>query len=376
MKRRIHVHHKWRWRIGSLMLGVTLVFTVLRVLASFVAYDTPSDINRPVYATSKPKIAFLFLARNRMPLDFYWEHFFKGSKEDKYSVFIHARPGFVYNAETTECSSFYNHQLTNSILVQWGGASMIEAERILLARALEDHSNSYFVLLSDSCIPLYNFSYIYDYITSSSKSFVDSFRLSKEEQYNPAMAPVISKEHWRKGSQWFVLVRKHAEVVVADATIFPVFREHCQSAVLSNSLRDHVVMDMFFQNPHRRSKRDCIPDEHYIQTLLAIKGLEVEAERRTLTYTFWKEPARGQIKDRWHPVTFGATDASLRVIQEIQAIDFVNYETEGRKEWCSSNGVPRPCFLFARKFTRTAALRLLNESFNCAVKCSCHIWQW
>ena len=49
----------------------------------------------------------------------------------------------------------------------------------------------------------------------------------------------------------------------------------------------------------------------------------------------------------------------------MQEIDNIHYETENRREWCSSKGKPSPCFLFARKFTRPAALHLLNlVSFN------------
>lgn len=44
----------------------------------------------------------------------------------------------------------------------------------------------------------------------------------------------------------------------------------------------------------------------------------------------------------------------------LQGIDNIYYETEYRREWCTSKGKPSRCFLFARKFTRPAALRLLN----------------
>ena len=44
----------------------------------------------------------------------------------------------------------------------------------------------------------------------------------------------------------------------------------------------------------------------------------------------------------------------------MQGIDNIYYETEYRREWCTSKGKPSTCFLFARKFTRPAALRLLN----------------
>lgn len=44
----------------------------------------------------------------------------------------------------------------------------------------------------------------------------------------------------------------------------------------------------------------------------------------------------------------------------LQDIDNVYYETEYRREWCSSKSKPSPCFLFARKFTKPTTLRLLN----------------
>ncbi|GKU87020.1 hypothetical protein SLEP1_g41130 [Rubroshorea leprosula] len=50
---------------------------------------------------------------------------------------------------------------------------MIEVERLLLAVAREDPVNQRFVMLSDCCVPLYNFSYIYKYLMASPGSYVD-----------------------------------------------------------------------------------------------------------------------------------------------------------------------------------------------------------
>ncbi len=43
-----------------------------------------------------------------------------------------------------------------------------------------------------------------------------------------------------------------------------------------------------------------------------------------------------------------------------QSINNIHYVTESRIEWCSSEGQPQACFLFARKFTRGAAFRFLD----------------
>lgn len=149
---------------------------------------------------------------------------------------------------------------------------MIEAERVLLRHALRDPFNHRFVFLSDrwdwfckyffmswlqlmtcltkfqfvwfllSCIPLYSFSYTYNYIMSTPTSFVDrsvllkyitpyfnfdtdkknmfmllslniflycSFADTKDSRYNPRMNPIIPVHNWRKGSQvkfWSLVV--------------------------------------------------------------------------------------------------------------------------------------------------------------------------
>ncbi|XP_057471126.1 glycosyltransferase BC10-like [Actinidia eriantha] len=123
-----------------------------------------------------------------------------------FSVYVHSEPGFVFDELSTRSAFFYNRQLPNSIQVGWGEASMIQAESFLLEAVLEDPENQRFVLLSDSCVLLYNFSYIYNYLMASPRSFVDSFLDKKEGCHNPKMLPVIPKNKWPKGSQWLALL--------------------------------------------------------------------------------------------------------------------------------------------------------------------------
>ncbi|XP_021773964.1 uncharacterized protein LOC110737924 isoform X2 [Chenopodium quinoa] len=321
-------NHKWKRRLFFVIL-------LCLCIVSFVLLE----INRPTinllmpfpnFFAQKPKIAFLFIARNRLPLDFVWDSFFRGDKDIRFSVFVHSRPGFLFNKATTKSLYFLNRQVNDSVQVDWGEASMIQAERILLKSALVDPANERFIFLSDSCVPLYNLSYTYDYIMSTSTSFVDSFSDSKDGRYNPKMQPVIPVTNWRKGSQ-----RKS----------LPEFWRHQPFPV--DTSKEH----------------NCIPDEHYVQTLLALEGLEGEITRRSLTHTAWDLPASKDHERRgWHPVTYKFSDATSELILSIKDIDNIYYETENRREWCSSKGKPSPCFLFARKFTRPAALRLLNLS--------------
>ncbi|XP_068637681.1 glycosyltransferase BC10-like [Aristolochia californica] len=303
-----------------------------------------------------PKIAFLFIARNRIMLDVVWDAFFQGH-EDQFSIYVHSRPGFLLTKATTRSAYFYDRQLNDSIQVDWGEASMLEAERILLKAALNDPLNERFAFVSDSCIPLYNFRYTYNYIMSTSTSFLDSFADTKEGRYNPKMHPIIPVQNWRKGSQWAVLIRKHAAVIVEDETVYQMFQRHCRRRSLPEFWRDKA----FAVDPSK--EHNCIPDEHYVQTLLAQKGLEGEITRRSLTHTSWDlSSSKDRERRGWHPATYKLSDATPILIQNIKGIDNIYYETEYRREWCSSKGRSSSCFLFARKFTRPAALHLLNMS--------------
>ncbi|KAK6149702.1 hypothetical protein DH2020_017227 [Rehmannia glutinosa] len=297
---------------------VILVSIILCVLA-FVRIQQYSQLTDSSFSTAlprkprvvshqfrgDPKIAFMFLVRRSLPLDFLWESFFENVDKAKFSIYIHSEPGFVFDESTTRSAFFFNRQLNNSIKVAWGEASMIEAERLLFEEALQDPANQRFVLLSDSCVPLYNFSYIYKYLTDSPRSFVDRCSLQSKDVTSytqEEMAERITVGH---------LNSRHAEVLVDDEIVFPVFRKFCKELMIF-VLQRRPPIDPNRKNLKLQKQHNCIPDEHYVQTLLA-------------------------------------------------DINHVYYETEFRTEWCSNNSTSVPCFLFARKFSQGAAMRLLSQ---------------
>eukprot|EP00245_Coleochaete_scutata_P003944 TRINITY_DN16046_c0_g1_i1.p1 TRINITY_DN16046_c0_g1~~TRINITY_DN16046_c0_g1_i1.p1 ORF type:complete len:427 (-),score=61.57 TRINITY_DN16046_c0_g1_i1:811-1920(-) len=336
------------------------------VLFAFVMIVSESSSREvtTVKVHASPKIAFLFLTRGPIPLDFIWHRWLKGMPPSQYSIYIHAPPGYVYNATTTRSSYFYGRQITGSIVVEWGEISMIEAERRLLKAALQDTANKRFVLLSDSCIPLQKFKYVYNYIMSSQRSFVDSFvdsEANTEHRYNPLMSPTITKKQWRKGSQWFTLVRKHARALIQDTKLLEAFRLHCKRVVVPEDAMSQLDLLMAGGLANLTHPPDCIPDEHYLQTFFAVAGLEDELERRTLTYSFWRPYDPKRDKREWHPKTFGMADVTLKLVTDIQNIRKIEYATEWRTEQCVANEQSMPCYLFARKFSWTAGIGILKR---------------
>ncbi|CAD6232493.1 unnamed protein product [Miscanthus lutarioriparius] len=279
----------------------------------WLASMTPKVRSTPYHRA--PKVAFLFLARGDLPLRPLWEKFFAGH-EGLYSIYVHTDPS--YTGSPPEDSVFYGRMIPSQ-KTMWGDMSLVAAERRLLANALLDLSNERFVMLSESCIPLYDFPTVHAVLTGSNTSFVDSFvNHDSEVRYNPFFADRsnITLAQWRKGAQWFEMDRALAREVVSDDTYFPAFREYCAA------------------------QPSCLMDEHYIPTLLSLIGWRHNANR-TLTYADWRI---GEV----HPQTYGRDDVTEDLIRKIRG-------GAGSGRNCTYNdGANGTCYLFARKFAHDA----------------------
>lgn len=267
----------------------------------------------------KPKVAFMFLTKGPVLLAPLWEKFFKGH-EGLYSIYVHSNPS--YNESEPESPVFHGRRIPSKE-VEWGKVNMIEAERRLLANALLDFTNQRFVLLSESCIPLFNFSTVYSYLINSTQNFVESYDLPGpvgRGRYNHQMKPQVKLSQWRKGAQWFEIDRALALRVVSDTTYFPVFQRRCFGS--------------------------CYADEHYLPTFVTAKFGETNSNR-TLTWVDW---SRGGP----HPARFTRNEVTVEFLEKLRG-----------GESCEYNGKNTSvCFLFARKFLPNGLDRLLRFATN------------
>ncbi|KAL3510753.1 hypothetical protein ACH5RR_030154 [Cinchona calisaya] len=277
--------------------------------ASLVPRITEYPFNRT------PKIAFMFLTRGSLPLAPLWEMFFKGH-QGFFSIYLHTSPEFSH--EPPQSSIFYKRRIPSKH-VQWGRVTMIDAERRLLANALLDYSNERFILLSETCIPIFNFTTIYNYLINSNQSFLSTFddpRQIGRGRYNKRMFPTITLSDWRKGSQWFEANRNLAIEIVSDVKLYPIFKDLCMPP--------------------------CYMDEHYLPTLVTKICPELTTNR-TITWTDWSGGGS-------HPRTFKRNDISET---------FLNHARFGVN--CGYNGgISSVCHLFARKFHPSTLQPLLR----------------
>lgn len=263
-----------------------------------------------------PKVAFMFLTRGPLPLLPLWERFFRGHA-GYFSIYVHTHEDYELNVSTD--SPFHGRKIPSKD-VEWGSISMVDAEKRLLANALLDFSNERFVLLSESCIPIYKFSIVYKYLIRSKESFVESYDAPTRYgrgRYNQKMLPDIHLYQWRKGSQWFEIQRDLAVYLVSDTKYHTIFKKYCRPA--------------------------CYPDEHYIPTYLNMFHGSLNANR-TVTWVDWSTVAP-------HPPTYDGIDITEGFIKSIR----------NKGKLCSYNSeMTSVCYLFARKFAPSALVPLLN----------------
>lgn len=291
----------------------------------------------PPVQSENPKIAFMFLTPSSLPFEKLWDKFFQGH-EGKFSVYVHASKD-----KPMHFSRHFTDRDIRSDQVVWGKISMVDAEKRLLANALQDPSNQHFVLLSESCIPLYNFDYIYDYLINTNISFVDAFEDPGPHgngRYSEHMLPEIEKKDFRKGAQWFTLKRQHAVIVLADNLYYSKFREYCKPG-----LEGH----------------NCIADEHYLPTFFNLVDPGGIANW-SVTHVDWSER-------KWHPKSYKSQDITYELLKNITSVDVSVHVTSDDKKvvqkWpCLWNGMQRPCYLFARKFLPESLDNLLHHFVN------------
>lgn len=172
-----------------------------------------------------------------------------GSWLGLFAVYMHPHPNFTFPPE----SLFYGREVPDRVAVEWGQHSVVscwrlcmwllarvqpaeacwggpvparpsamqmEAERRLVAAAVHDPRNARFILLSETCVPLYPAPAAYLQLMGEVRSRINACAVEgssedaerrMEHRWQQAMLGAnITREQWRKSSQWFSLTRRHA----------------------------------------------------------------------------------------------------------------------------------------------------------------------
>jgi Core-2/I-Branching enzyme len=203
------------------------------------------------------KIAFLFLTYDNIEKEDIWSRYFSNIEENKYKIFIHPKnANAIYKQEF-----FKNHIIPEWCETTWGSFSLVEAQRLLIRRALKDKDITHLIILSYNTIPIQSFHKLFSYLNNK-KTLIDYWEpkeLEHKGRYFTLKNPIFNEKQFYVQSQWCILSRKTANIIA----------------------KEHKEIKGLFEN-------SFIPDEHaYINYLIHYKNKRVEKKR--IMYVIFKE---------------------------------------------------------------------------------------
>jgi len=156
------------------------------------------------------KIAFCFLIYDIINFEEYWHNFFKDIDPNKYSIFIH------YKIDVP-LKYLEKYKLDRCIDTKYGGVSLVHAQNKMLREAYKDKNNYKFVFVSQSCIPLKRFDYVYNFLTTDNLGYFNFFEVKPEFIKYNKLIKNINSNHLHKAAQWAILNREITEIVKYDS---------------------------------------------------------------------------------------------------------------------------------------------------------------
>ena len=207
------------------------------------------------------KVAFLFMVYDTIAHEATWNDFFAQADPAKYAIHIHYK---------TQIPSRYFEKckLDHCVPTAYGDISLVIAQNLLLTAALQDPDVYKMVLLSNTCIPLKSFDYVYDQLTRDNNGY---FNVAPQSQCFPTyeqVAKYVPRDEIYKSSQWFIANR-------TQATMYTTHTEYIEYLTSSDKRRKICPEECYYITIN---KKFCSEDTVYTYN---------EAVAAT-TFTNWK----------------------------------------------------------------------------------------
>jgi hypothetical protein len=276
-----------------------------------------SELIKLLRGKNNKKVAFCFLLYDTVQHLTIWENFFAQDTQNKHNIYAHLK------TVTKKTPNWIKKQKVKTVGTNWCGEGLIYAFNQMLRKALENPDNKFFVLISGTCLPLYQFSKTYKMITNNPKAkmYYERYDGNVFEDRND-----IYNAH-----QWVILNRKIAKDYLrlsnpkdkkATAFIKKMRKIYKENGVKVGKFKAAVSEDTTWLG-------GC-PDEIYpinwLVELYGRKNLSKYIKKQMTTYTSWDFE-----KDPQHPETF-----NIKTVKK------------DKKEICARGHI------FARKFTDEA----------------------
>lgn len=229
------------------------------------------------------KVAFCFLTLDNLNQSQLWEKFFSLNDRDRYNIYTHAKFPEKVSSPLLKDTFIGKYIPTNH-----GDFSLLYAAIAMFTHAfLADTENDYFILLSESAVPLVDFSHIWIVLEGSEQNSYFDYYVTQPETEHRGRLRFVKDAHnyptffWHEF--WCVLSRKHFERLI-----------------FCNKIYDFLQI--------------YTPEEHYFLNVLHhIEGVPLsEIRNAKTTFVNWNEreirrvqdPSGKIIRQSVHPKTY------------------------------------------------------------------------
>jgi Core-2/I-Branching enzyme len=161
------------------------------------------------------KLAFCFLTRSNLNQTIAWKRFFSSADPAHYKIYSHAKYPMAVSDDILTSNT-----IIENIPTKPGHVSIVLATAKLFEAALkDDEENTFFILLSESAIPVRPLNSIIEGLTRVGHRSVISFSvpaLGSEHQLrlNKVTDPQVFAAQWFHHEQWVVLHRSHVDALL------------------------------------------------------------------------------------------------------------------------------------------------------------------
>ena len=249
---------------------------------------------------AEKKIALLFLTRSDLNHTELWKDWVI---DDKYTI---------YNHPKTPVSDPWFSQFCIKQICQTSWANTMLAQQALLRAALKNPDNYKFIFLTESCAPLRTADQVYKMLTDDNNSHM-AWKKAWWEKKDPRTLSKFPEKYHRGNYSWFVLNRKHAEMIAND---------------------NYWIL---------LSNKHPIDNESYPSTFFCMMGVLDEINNVLTHFVDWQRPQNSG------PYVFcKATQENLDILINV------------KKNYICPDGIPGFC-LFARKFTPEFPIEALRQ---------------
>jgi hypothetical protein len=163
------------------------------------------------------KAAFCFLTRGDLLQPGPWEAFFETAPTDHYSLYCHPKA-----PEQVTGRLLAGRVIAERVETRHGHISLVEASLALFAAAFEDPQNQYFILQSESAVPIVPFRRAWDGLADAGGRSLIPYRLPAKDTDDHARLKTVENAHlfeqpFFQHSQWIVLHRRHVALLLDRA---------------------------------------------------------------------------------------------------------------------------------------------------------------